>query len=187
MRCNWCLTTCGLVEPRTGPVSLYVRLHVKSRRYRNGIKEPVPTFSACFGEAFLPLHPFVYADMLEKLCKEHHVKVWLFNTGWYRGPYGVGQRMDLKQTRAIIQGIHDSSLDMSKHQVMRRLQLKVPIKWGVCPPSYSDLLSRGRTRKLTRKLQWIWHWNSTKTSKGTLVACQAPWSNMGAQIWIYDY
>ncbi len=93
-----------------------------------GIKEPVPTFSACFGEAFLPLHPFVYAEMLEKLCKEHHVKVWLINTGWVRGPYGVGQRMDLKQTRAIIQGIHDSSLDMSEHQIMRRFQLKVPIK-----------------------------------------------------------
>jgi phosphoenolpyruvate carboxykinase (ATP) len=55
-----------------------------------GIKEPVPTFSACFGEAFLPLHPFVYAEMLEKLCKEHKVKVWLINTGWVRGPYGVG-------------------------------------------------------------------------------------------------
>lgn len=80
-----------------------------------GITEPVPTFSACFGEAFLPLHPFVYAEMLEKMCKEHKARVWLINTGWVRGPYGVGNRMDLGQTRAIINGIHDQSLDMSEY------------------------------------------------------------------------
>jgi len=79
-----------------------------------GIKEPVPTFSACFGEAFLPLHPFVYAKMLDKMCKEHKSKVWLINTGWIRGPVGVGERMKLKHTRAIIDGIHDGSLDMSE-------------------------------------------------------------------------
>lgn len=77
-----------------------------------GITEPKLAFSACFGEAFLPLHPSVYAEMLAKLCKEHKSKVWLINTGWVRGPYGEGQRMDLKQTRAIIDGIHDGTLDM---------------------------------------------------------------------------
>jgi len=79
-----------------------------------GIVEPVPTFSACFGEAFLPLHPFVYAEMLAKKVKDNKARVWLINTGWVRGPYGVGQRMDLKQTRAIINGIHDLTLDMSE-------------------------------------------------------------------------
>ena len=55
-----------------------------------GIKVPVPTFSACFGEAFLPLHPFVYAEMLAEKCLKNDSKVWLINTGWIRGRYGVG-------------------------------------------------------------------------------------------------
>lgn len=93
-----------------------------------GIKEPKPTFSACFGEAFIPRHPYVYAEMLAKLCKEHDSKVWLINTGWVRGPYGVGKRMELKQTRAIIDAIHDGTLDMTEHQIMKRFNLKIPIK-----------------------------------------------------------
>jgi phosphoenolpyruvate carboxykinase (ATP) len=60
-----------------------------------GIVSPKPTFSACFGEAFLPLHPFVYAELLAKMCKEHNARVWLVNTGWVRGPYGKGKRMSL--------------------------------------------------------------------------------------------
>ncbi len=85
-----------------------------------GVTEPVPTFSACFGEAFLPLHPYVYAEMLAEMCEKHGAKVWLINTGWTRGPHGVGKRMSLTQTRAIIDSIHDDSLDMSKIEVMKR-------------------------------------------------------------------
>lgn len=60
-----------------------------------GVVEPVPTFSACFGEAFLPLHPYQYAELLAEKCEKHNAKVWLINTGWVRGPYGVGHRMSL--------------------------------------------------------------------------------------------
>lgn len=60
-----------------------------------GILEPVPTFSACFGEAFLPLHPYKYAEMLAEKCQKHGAKVWLINTGWVRGKYGIGHRMSL--------------------------------------------------------------------------------------------
>lgn len=99
-----------------------------------GVTEPTPTFSACFGEAFLPLHPFVYAEMLAEKCEKHNVKVWLINTGWVRGGYGVGKRMSLTQTRAIIDSIHDDSLDMSTFQIMRRFNLKVPNEcFGVDP------------------------------------------------------
>lgn len=91
-----------------------------------GVKEPVPTFSACFGEAFLPLHPYVYAEQLAEMCAKHHAKVWLINTGWVRGGYGVGHRMSLTQTRAIIDSIHDDSLDMSSYHLMRRFNLQVP-------------------------------------------------------------
>ncbi|MFK5880324.1 MAG: phosphoenolpyruvate carboxykinase (ATP) [Flavobacteriaceae bacterium] len=67
-----------------------------------GIDEPVPSFSACFGAPFMPLHPTKYAEMLSAKMKEANVNVWLVNTGWTGGPYGVGTRMKLKYTRAMI-------------------------------------------------------------------------------------
>jgi phosphoenolpyruvate carboxykinase (ATP) len=76
-----------------------------------GITEPVPSFSACFGEPFMPLHPTVYAEMLSKKMKEAGVNVWLINTGWSAGPYGVGSRIKLKYTRAMISSILEGKLD----------------------------------------------------------------------------
>ncbi|MCL4171332.1 UNVERIFIED_CONTAM: hypothetical protein GTU68_039373, partial [Idotea baltica] len=67
-----------------------------------GVTEPVPSFSACFGAPFMPLHPTRYAEMLSKKMKDSKVNVWLINTGWTGGPYGVGTRMKLKYTRAMI-------------------------------------------------------------------------------------
>jgi len=68
-----------------------------------GVTEPQATFSACFGQAFLPLHPAKYAEMLgEKLNQNPDVNVWLVNTGWTGGPYGIGSRMKLGYTRAMI-------------------------------------------------------------------------------------
>jgi phosphoenolpyruvate carboxykinase (ATP) len=67
-----------------------------------GITEPTRTFSACYGAAFLPLHPTRYAELLGKLMKQHNVNVWLVNTGWSGGAYGVGKRMNLKYTRAMV-------------------------------------------------------------------------------------
>ncbi len=67
-----------------------------------GVTEPKPTFSACFGAPFLPLHPGKYAMMLGKKMQENDVNVWMVNTGWTGGPYGIGNRMKLKFTRAMI-------------------------------------------------------------------------------------
>ncbi|MBA2499629.1 MAG: phosphoenolpyruvate carboxykinase (ATP) [Chitinophagaceae bacterium] len=67
-----------------------------------GITEPKPTFSACFGAPFLPLHPGNYASMLGDKMKAHDVNVWLINTGWTGGPYGEGSRIKLPYTRAMI-------------------------------------------------------------------------------------
>ena len=67
-----------------------------------GVIEPQPSFSACFGAPFMPLHPAKYAEMLSKKMQESGVDVWLINTGWTGGPYGVGTRMKLKYTRAMI-------------------------------------------------------------------------------------
>lgn len=76
-----------------------------------GVTEPKPTFSACFGAPFLPLHPGKYAEMLGKKMQQHHVNVWLVNTGWTGGPYGTGQRMKLSYTRAMITAALEGKLD----------------------------------------------------------------------------
>lgn len=75
-----------------------------------GVVEPVPSFSACFGAPFMPLHPTKYAEMLSKKMKESGVSVWLVNTGWTGGPYGVGTRMKLKYTRAMINAVLNGDL-----------------------------------------------------------------------------
>ncbi|NNK62376.1 MAG: phosphoenolpyruvate carboxykinase (ATP) [Gemmatimonadetes bacterium] len=76
-----------------------------------GITEPKPDFSACYGAAFLSLHPTVYAELLAEKIRKHDVNVWLVNTGWTGGGYGVGKRFKLGYTRAIIDAILDGSLD----------------------------------------------------------------------------
>ncbi|MEM5563705.1 phosphoenolpyruvate carboxykinase (ATP) [Psychroserpens sp. AS72] len=75
-----------------------------------GVVEPVPSFSACFGAPFMPLHPAKYAEMLSKKMKDSGVNVWLVNTGWTGGPYGVGTRMKLKYTRAMINAVLNGDL-----------------------------------------------------------------------------
>lgn len=77
-----------------------------------GVTEPQATFSACFGQAFLPLHPAKYAEMLgKKLTENPDVNVWLINTGWTGGPYGVGSRMKLSYTRAMITAALEGKLN----------------------------------------------------------------------------
>lgn len=71
-----------------------------------GVKEPSATFSPCFGGPFLVWHPSKYAQLLAEKMKQHNVRVWLINTGWSGGPYGVGKRISLAHTRAILDAIH---------------------------------------------------------------------------------
>lgn len=77
-----------------------------------GVVEPQPSFSACFGAPFMPLHPAEYADMLSKKMQEAGVNVWLVNTGWTGGPYGIGTRMKLKYTRAMINAALNGDLGL---------------------------------------------------------------------------
>lgn len=76
-----------------------------------GVIEPSPTFSACFGQVFLPLHPTKYAEMLGKKMEENEVNVWLINTGWTGGSYGEGHRISLPYTRTIIHAALSGKLD----------------------------------------------------------------------------
>jgi phosphoenolpyruvate carboxykinase (ATP) len=75
-----------------------------------GVSEPQPNFSAGFGAPFLPLNPTVYADLLGERIAGGEVKVWLVNTGWSGGPFGIGHRMELEYTRAMVRAILDGSL-----------------------------------------------------------------------------
>ncbi len=76
-----------------------------------GVTEPRATFSACFGAPFLPLHPSAYAEMLGERLERHEAGVWLVNTGWTGGPYGVGSRMKLAHTRAMVRAALAGRLD----------------------------------------------------------------------------
>ncbi len=91
-----------------------------------GVKEPQPTFSACFGAAFLSLHPGVYADMLGRKIEEHGSRVWLVNTGWTGGPYGVGSRMKLGYTRAMVRAALAGELDGAEMVEAPFFGLQVP-------------------------------------------------------------
>jgi len=86
-----------------------------------GVKEPTAAFSTCFGQAFLPLHPAKYAALLRaKLEQNPNIKVWLVNTGWIAGPYGIGRRIKLNYTRALIRAAMDGSLleaQFNKHEI----------------------------------------------------------------------
>ena len=106
-----------------------------------GIDEPLPSFSACFGAPFMPLHPTKYAEMLSKKMKEAGVHVWLVNTGWTGGKYGVGRRMPLKYTRAMITAVLEGKLgnytyeDYHIHSVFGVAQPRT------CPGVPTELLS----------------------------------------------
>ncbi|KAL4443900.1 hypothetical protein ABPG75_011637 [Micractinium tetrahymenae] len=91
-----------------------------------GVTEPEATFSACFGSAFLMWHPTKYASMLAEKVEKHGTNVWLINTGWTGGPYGVGYRFKLRHTRAIVDAIHSGELTKADFDTMPIFNLQVP-------------------------------------------------------------
>ena len=102
-----------------------------------GINEPVPSFSACFGEPFMPLHPTVYAEMLSRKMLEAGVNVWLINTGWSGGPYGTGSRIKLKYTRAMITSILNGELENAEFEQHPVFGLHMPKE---CPGVPAEIL-----------------------------------------------
>lgn len=107
-----------------------------------GVTEPSATFSACFGAAFMVWHPMKYAEVLRKLILKSDVKVWLVNTGWSGGSYGVGSRFSLKYTRAIIDAILNNELDSVKYQTDPHFGLSFPLD---CPQIPVELLNPRNT------------------------------------------
>jgi len=102
-----------------------------------GVTEPQATFSACFGAAFMMWHPNKYAELLADKIKKHSAKAWLVNTGWTGGAYGVGSRIKLKYTRAIIDAIHNNGFDNVETVIDPDFGFEIPLS---CPGVPSDIL-----------------------------------------------
>lgn len=106
------------------------------------IKEPKATFSACFGAPFLPLHPGRYAEMLGKKIKTHNVNVWLINTGWSGGPYGIGKRIKLDYTRAMITAALEGKLNNAEFEAHPVFGVMMPKE---CPNVPTEILNPRNT------------------------------------------
>jgi phosphoenolpyruvate carboxykinase (ATP) len=102
-----------------------------------GISEPTATFSACFGAPFMPLHQSFYGELLGKKIRKHKVRCWLINTGWSGGPYGVGARMDIHHTRAMLNAAIHGELDNVPMEKDAIFQVSIPKH---CPGVPDELL-----------------------------------------------
>lgn len=109
-----------------------------------GVTEPKATFSTCFGAPFMPQHPSVYAKLLGDKINKHKVTCWLVNTGWTGGPYGTGQRISIKYTRALLNAALEGKLDGVKMVTDPIFGLSVPTE---CPEVPSEVLSPRNTWK----------------------------------------
>jgi phosphoenolpyruvate carboxykinase (ATP) len=107
-----------------------------------GIEEPEATFSACFGEPFLPLSPLKYAEMLKDKVNQFGAKVFLINTGWSGGPYGVGERIALKYTRQMVTMALAGELDNVETRIDPVFGFKVPLS---CPGVPAEILDPKQT------------------------------------------
>jgi phosphoenolpyruvate carboxykinase (ATP) len=103
-----------------------------------GIKEPVATFSACFGAPFMPRHPGLYARMLTERLASQDVAVWLVNTGWTGGPYGTGERMNIAHTRSMVRAALDGRLAKVKTRVDSVFGFEVPLTCPDVPAEFLD-------------------------------------------------
>jgi len=103
-----------------------------------GIKEPKAVFSECFGAPFMPRPASVYAKMLGEKINEHNTKVYLINTGWSGGPYGVGKRIKIKYSRAMVTAALTGSLDIVKYRHDELFNLDIPTECPDVPPEILD-------------------------------------------------
>jgi phosphoenolpyruvate carboxykinase (ATP) len=107
-----------------------------------GVTEPQMVFSTCFGAPFLPLHPTKYAKLLGEKMEKYNVNVWMINTGWSGGPYGVGSRMKLSLTRAMITAAIEGKLDSVVYEAHPIFKVLIP---GSCPEVPYQILNPRNT------------------------------------------
>jgi phosphoenolpyruvate carboxykinase (ATP) len=107
-----------------------------------GITKPKETFSKCFAAPFMPRVAAVYADMLGKKIEKHGTRVYLINTGWSGGPYGVGERIKLPYTRAMVRAAINGSIEKSQFVYDNIFNLEIPTS---CPDVPSEILNPRNT------------------------------------------
>jgi phosphoenolpyruvate carboxykinase (ATP) len=107
-----------------------------------GLKEPTATFSTCFGAPFMPRHPTVYAKLLGEKMAKHGAKCWLVNTGWSGGGFGVGERMAIRHTRAMVNAALDGRLARASFHPDPNFGVLVP---DSCPDVPGDVLNPRET------------------------------------------
>ena len=109
-----------------------------------GVTEPKATFSTCFGAPFMPLHPSEYAKLLARKIEKHNARCWLVNTGWTGGPYGVGERISIKYTRALLNAAIEGRLEDMEYVQDPFFCISVPTS---CPGVPSEILMTRNTWK----------------------------------------
>jgi phosphoenolpyruvate carboxykinase (ATP) len=142
-----------------------------------GVTEPKATFSTCFGAPFLPLNPNVYASMLGEKIARHHARVWLVNTGWTGGPYGVGTRMRISHTRAMITAALGRQLDGVEYHRHPLFNVEVPTSCPGVPAAVLDPRTtwqdRGAYDAQAKKLAEMFVDNFTQFEKDVSPAVKA--------------
>lgn len=136
-----------------------------------GVTEPQATFSTCFGAPFLPLPPARYAELLKERIEQHGARVWLINTGWSGGSYGVGSRIKLDYTRAMIHAAFSGALDRVEYVTHPVFNLQMPTS---CPEVPSEILDPRAGWKdkdaydaQARELKAMFEENSKKYAEGS--------------------
>ncbi|KAL0343417.1 UNVERIFIED_CONTAM: Phosphoenolpyruvate carboxykinase (ATP), partial [Sesamum angustifolium] len=142
LRCIWRAPTCEQANSGTDNVSFQSGYTALVAGTEEGIKEPQATFSACFGAAFIMLHPTKYAAMLAAKMQNHGATGWLVNTGWSGGSYGSGSRIKLAYTRKIIDAIHSGSLLKANYKKTEVFGLEIPTEVEGVP---SEILEPSNT------------------------------------------
>jgi len=136
-----------------------------------GVTEPKATFSTCFGAPFMVHHPSVYAELLGEKIKKHNVKCWLVNTGWSGGPYGVGSRMKIQYTRAMLNAALTGQLDDIEYVVDPFFNLNVPVSCEGVPAEVLNPRSTWKDKnaydKTAKKLANMFIENFKEYEKGT--------------------
>jgi phosphoenolpyruvate carboxykinase (ATP) len=135
-----------------------------------GVSEPKATFSPCFGGPFMVWHPAKYAELLAERLRKHQAHTWLVNTGWTGGPHGIGSRMKLGYTRAIIDAIHAGVLEKGPVSEDPLFGLAVPTQVPGVPPEMliprNTWKQAGDYDQAARKLAFLFQENFKKYESG---------------------
>ena len=139
LRRSWCSPTYFQAEFSSDYVPFHLWIYVEDAGTEDGVTEPQATFSSCFAQPFLALHPMRYAKMLAEKIEHHKANAWLLNTGWVgAGATTGGKRCPLKYTRAILDAIHSGELAKVEYETYATFNLAVPKS---CPGVPNELLN----------------------------------------------